>query len=186
VKISVSRSDLISARRAQVPGPARAMLAVVRGVLVQDSAKVPWPGDQDPVGDLGPGCAHPAFGIGVRSPAAGRGLHHLDPRAGEHCVECPVNCPARSRIKEPEPVSPLPQVYQQVPCLLNCPRTVRVCGHTQDMHVAGADLDDEEHVQAAHGDRAVQMEEVKSEPMAFVTGRASAAPATRRGEMGSR
>jgi len=40
------RSDLVSTRRAQVPGPVRAMLVVMRGVLVQNRAKVPWPGDQ--------------------------------------------------------------------------------------------------------------------------------------------
>jgi hypothetical protein len=29
------------------------MVVVVRGVLIQDRAQVPWPGDQHPVGDLG-------------------------------------------------------------------------------------------------------------------------------------
>jgi hypothetical protein len=58
-------SDLGSGRRAQVPAPVRAMLVVMRGVLVQDRVQVPWPGYQHPVGDLRPCCSHPAFGIGV-------------------------------------------------------------------------------------------------------------------------
>jgi hypothetical protein len=64
----------------QVPGLVRAMLAIVRDVLVQDRAQMPCPGDQHPVGDLGPGGAHPALGIGVRPRAAWRDLHHLDLR----------------------------------------------------------------------------------------------------------
>jgi len=52
------------------------------------------------------------------------------------------------------------QVQQQVPRLLGGPRPVRVGGHAQDMDVAGADLDDEEHVQAAQRHLAVDMEEV--------------------------
>jgi hypothetical protein len=51
------------------------MLVIVRGVLVQDVAQVPWPGDQHPVGDLGPDGANPALGIGVGSRAARRVFH---------------------------------------------------------------------------------------------------------------
>ena len=71
----------------QVPGSVRAMVVVVRGVFIQDRAQVPWPGDQHPVGDLGPGFSDPALGIRVRSRAARRDLHYLDPRAREHRVE---------------------------------------------------------------------------------------------------
>lgn len=31
----------------------------MRDVLVRDRVQIPRPGDQHPVGDLGPGCAHP-------------------------------------------------------------------------------------------------------------------------------
>jgi hypothetical protein len=44
------------------------MAVIVRGVLIQDCARVPRPGDEQPVGDLGPGCAYAALGINV-SPA---------------------------------------------------------------------------------------------------------------------
>jgi hypothetical protein len=43
------------------------------------------------------------------------------------------------------------------------PDDVRVRRHAQDMDMAGADLDHEEHVQAAQGHRAVDMEEVARE-----------------------
>ena len=47
--------------------------------------------------------------------------------------------------------------------MLHGPRTVRVRGHAQEMHVTGAYLDHEEDVQAAQGDRAAQMEEIARE-----------------------
>jgi hypothetical protein len=46
------------------------------------------------------------------------------------------------------------------PGLLHGPRAVRMRGHAQEMDMAGAHLDHEEYVQAAQGDRAVDMEEV--------------------------
>ena len=68
-------------------GLGAAMVVVVRDVLFQDRAQVPLPGDQHPVGDLGPGCSHPALGISVRSRAPRRDLHHLDSGTGQHRVE---------------------------------------------------------------------------------------------------
>jgi hypothetical protein len=65
----------------------RAMAVVVRGVLVQDRAQVPWPGDQHPVGDLGTGCSHQALGISIRSERPRRGLHHSYALAGQDIVE---------------------------------------------------------------------------------------------------
>jgi hypothetical protein len=53
-------------------GSVRAMVVVVRDVFIQDRAQVPRPGDQHPVGDLGPGCSHPALG---KSVAPHRQLH---------------------------------------------------------------------------------------------------------------
>jgi len=52
-------ADVVVIRWPQVPGPVRAMLVVMRDVLVQDRVQVPRPGDEHPVGDLGPGRAHP-------------------------------------------------------------------------------------------------------------------------------
>src|SRR5580692_11684103 len=56
-------ADVADVRWLQVPGPVRAMVVVVRDVLGQDRAQVPRPGDQHPVGELGPGGPYPALGI---------------------------------------------------------------------------------------------------------------------------
>src|SRR5690242_4058190 len=60
----------------------------------------------------------------------------------------------------PEPGGPVPQVQQQIPGLLRRPRAIRVRGHAQDVNMAGAHLDREEDIDAAQGDRAVDVEEV--------------------------
>jgi hypothetical protein len=94
------------------------------------------------------GRAHPALGISIRSRAARRDLHHLDPRGGQHRVErlSELTGPARpGPDQEPEPAGSLPYIHQQVPGLLHHPGTLRVRGHAQDMDMAGADFDHEEH-----------------------------------------
>jgi hypothetical protein len=123
--MTVSGSQVPGAVRwLQVPGPVRATPVVVRHILVQDRPQVPWPGDQHPVGDLGPDGAHPALRIVVRSRAARRDLHRLDPEAGSTASNAPVNCPARSRTMNRNRSARSPQVHQQVPGLLSGPRTV--------------------------------------------------------------
>ena len=62
--------------------------------------------------------------------------------------------------QEAEPGGALPQVQQQVPGLLHCPCAVRVGGHAQDTDMPTAQFDHEEHVDAAQGDCAVDVEEV--------------------------
>jgi hypothetical protein len=121
---------------------------------------VPRPGDQHPVGDLGPYCPHPAFCICVCPWAARRDPHHLDPGAGKHRVESLGELPGPVTDQEPKLASTLPQIHQQVPRLLNRPRAVRVPGDAEDMDMAGADLDNEQHIEAAQGDSAVHVEEV--------------------------
>jgi len=120
----------------------------MRGVLVQDHAQVPWPTDQHPVGDLGPDGAHPALGMSVRPRAPRRDLHRPDPRGEQHRVERLSELPGPVPDQELEPSGALPQVHQEVPGLLHRPRAVRMRGHAQDMDMAGADLDHEEHVDA--------------------------------------
>jgi hypothetical protein len=73
------------------------------------------------------------------------GSSHLDPGARQHRVERLGELPGTVPDQEPEPVGLLPQVHQQVPRLLYRPGAVRVRSHSQDMHMAGADLDHEEH-----------------------------------------
>jgi len=50
-----------------------------------------------------------------------------------------------------QPAGVFAEVHQQVPCLLHGPRAVGVRGHAEDMDVAGADLEREEHVDAPQG-----------------------------------
>ena len=77
------------------------------------------------------------------------------PRSGDRTV--PRRMPRRTGRPGPgpgtgtgrpaEPGGPLPQVHEQVPCLLHGPRAVRVRGDAEDMDVTGAQLDHEEHVE---------------------------------------
>jgi hypothetical protein len=74
-----------------------------------DRAQLSWPGDQHPAGVLGPGCAHPASGTGVRSRAARRDRHHLDPGTRQRHVERPGELPGpvpRARNRNRPPRSP--------------------------------------------------------------------------------
>jgi hypothetical protein len=64
-----SRGDVAWVWRPQVPGPVRAVLVIVRGVLVQDRPQVPRPGDQYPVAITG-------LVAGIIAVPAGVLLHH--------------------------------------------------------------------------------------------------------------
>jgi hypothetical protein len=85
----------------------------------------------------------------ARGPRGGIVTTSIPP--GSATLNAPVNCPARSRDQEPEPAATLPQIHQQIPCLPDGPRPVRVPGYARDMTMAGAHLDHEEHAAAAPG-----------------------------------
>src|SRR4051794_25482090 len=55
------------------------------------------------------------------------------------------------------------EVHEEVSGLLGGPGSVRVSGHAQDMQVAVADLEHEQHVEASQRKRAVDVEEVDCE-----------------------
>jgi hypothetical protein len=65
----------------------RSSPVVVPYVLSHNDAKVPFAGDQHPVGHLGPGGEHEPFGIGVCPGTSGRDLDRLDTGAGQDRVE---------------------------------------------------------------------------------------------------
>jgi hypothetical protein len=65
--------------------------------------------------------------------------------------------------QEPECRGSLTEVHQAIADLLQSPRPVRVRGDPGDVHGAGADLDDEQAIQAPEGYRAVHREEVRGE-----------------------
>ena len=67
----------------------------MRDALIQDRRQVPRSGDEHPVGNLGPDCAHPAFGISVRSEAARRIFATSIPAPPSTASNASVNCPAR-------------------------------------------------------------------------------------------
>jgi hypothetical protein len=85
---------------------------------------------------------------------------HFDACDGQDRVERRAELPGPVPDQEPEPAGGFAQVHQQVPRLLHRPRPIRVRRHAQDMDMAGADLEHEEYVEAAHGHRAVDMEEI--------------------------
>jgi hypothetical protein len=60
---------------------------VVRRVLGEHFAEVSFPEDQHPVGEFGADGQDEAFGEAVRPRAAGRDLHDVDARIGQHGVE---------------------------------------------------------------------------------------------------
>jgi hypothetical protein len=112
-------------------------------VLGQDRPQVPFAENEHPVGELCPGGEHEPFRVSVRTRAAGRDLHGLDPGTGQDRVECVGDLPGPVAHQVPEVRSAITQVHQQVADLLRGPRPVRVRGHAEDVHVAGADLHDE-------------------------------------------
>jgi len=98
------------------------------------------PEDQHPVGQLGPGGEHKPFRISIRARAPGRDLHRLDTGAGQDRVERCGELPGPVADQEPEARSPVTEIHQEIADLLRGPRPIRVRGHPEDVHVAGADF----------------------------------------------
>ncbi len=90
-----------------------------------------------------------------RARAPGRDLHRLDTGTGQDRVKRSGELPGTVTDKEPEARGTITQIHQQVADLLGGPRPVRVRGDTENVNVPGADLHDEQAVQALQGHRAV-------------------------------
>ena len=133
---------------------------VVGGVPGKHPAQVPLAEDQHPVGDLGPHCQDEAFGEAVRSRTPRRDLDYLDTRVRQDRVERSRELTGPVADEEPKPADVLAEVHQQVAGLLGGPRPIGMCGHAQDMQVAVADLEHEQHVEPPQRERAVDVEEV--------------------------
>ena len=116
--------------------------------------------DQHPVGRLCPGGEHKPLGISVRPRAPGRDPHRLDTGTGQDRVERFGELPGPVADQEPEVRGPITQIHEQIPDLLRGPRSIRVCGHPEDVHVAAADLHHEQAVQAVERHCAVHVKEV--------------------------
>ena len=103
------------------------------------------------------------FRESVHTRAARRDLHSVDPGVLQDRVEGCGELPSPVTDQEQEPRGAVTEVHQQVPDLLGSPEPVRVCGHSEDVHLPAADLDDEEAVQALERDGAIDMEEIAGE-----------------------
>ena len=116
------------------------------GVLGEDRAQVPLAEDQHPVSALGSGGEDIPFRASVRARAARRDLHSVDPGVLQDRVEGCGERPGPGTDQEPEPRGAVTEVHQQ-----GSPEPVRVCGHSEDVHLPGADLDDERSGTGAGG-----------------------------------
>jgi hypothetical protein len=96
------------------------------------------------------------FALGQR----GWDLHGADPGVGENGVERVAELISSVTDEEPEGGGSVVEVHQQVAGLLGCPCSGRMARRSEDMHVAAANLESEEHVDPLQGDRAVDVEEV--------------------------
>ena len=111
--------------------------------------------DEHAVGDLGPGGEHEPFRISIRAGTSGRDFTASMPASARSASKDAVNCRARCADQELEGRGAVAQVHQEVADLLGGPRPVWMGRDPEDVHVAGADPDDEQAVQALEGDCAV-------------------------------
>jgi hypothetical protein len=84
---------VIGPGRAELAAAVRSAPVVMALVLGQDRPQVPFAEDEHPVGELCPGGEHEPFRVSVRTRAAGRDLHGLDPGTGQDRVECVSELP---------------------------------------------------------------------------------------------
>src|SRR3954447_10297669 len=96
----------------------RAVVIVVRGVLGEHLAQVTFTEDQHAVGELGADRQDEAFGVAVRSWAAGWDLDHGDAGAGEDGVERGGELSGAVADEEPEALGLVAKVHQEVAGLL--------------------------------------------------------------------
>jgi len=96
----------------------------------------------------------------ARARAPGRDRHGLDACAGQNCVGRCGELPGPVADQEPEAPGAVSEIHQEIADLLGGPGAVRVRGDFENVHVAGADLDDESAIHAPERHGAVHVEEV--------------------------
>jgi hypothetical protein len=104
---------------------------------------------------------HPARAVRTHLPAeqfargvCGGDLDRLHALAGEDRVEDASEFGVAVPDDKAERRDPVAEVHEQVAGLLSSPCAVWVGGQAQDVHMAGLDLHDEQHVQASEEDGA--------------------------------
>jgi hypothetical protein len=133
---------------------------VVGTVPLEDASQVLFAEDQDAVGEFGSGGQDESFGEAVRPWRSRWDLHCVDPGPGQDGVERAGELAGSVAHEESEDRGAVVEVHQQVAGLLGGPGSGRVAGGPEDVHVAAADLEGEEHIDPFQGDRAVDVEEV--------------------------
>ena len=146
-------------RRSKVKRAVGPSAVVVGGVLLQHDAQMSLPGDEHPVGAFGPGGEDPALREGIRSWALGRDLEGFDAFAGEHRVEGVGELAVAVADQEAQMACPLPEIGDEISGQLRRPGRGWMRGDAQDVDMAVAGIQDEEHVDALEG-HAIDMEEI--------------------------
>jgi hypothetical protein len=137
----------------EVAGPVRAVLIVVRGVLALDCAQVPPPRTEHPAGQLrahreNPAPA-PAGGCGLRGGIVTTSIPALAGHRGGRAGELPGPVPDQ----DPGLPGLITEVHPQVPRLLHRPCAAAIC-HAENVRVAAAGFQDEQHLDPLEGDGA--------------------------------
>jgi len=122
---------------------------------------VPLVDDQHTVSKFGSDSAHKPFGetVRLRTPVR-RNPDHLEAYIGQDSIERRCELAGPIADEEPEFSDAIAEIHHQVTDLLGSPSAVRIGGHAQQMHGAGGNLQDEQHVDPLECHRAVHMEEV--------------------------
>src|SRR6185312_814373 len=140
----------------------RAMVIEMAYVAVKNNSGVSLVVDQQPVGALGADACDKPFRIAVRLRHTGRDLDHGDAFGGEDGVESGGELGVPVADQEAEGADLITEVHQQVAGSLGSPLRCGVGGHAEETDPAGADLHDEQDVEAAQGD-GVEGEEVSGQ-----------------------
>jgi hypothetical protein len=121
---------------------------------------MPLAQNQHAVGEFGPGGEYEPRGVAVRPWATWRDLDRVDARVSQDGIEGGRELTSPVADEESEPADSVTEIHHEIADLLRGPPAVRVGRRAEDMDVAAADLQHEQHVDPPDGERAVDVEEV--------------------------
>ena len=101
---------------------------------------MPLAEDQDAVGEFGSGGADESFGEAVRSRTSRWDLHCMDALTSQDSLERGGELAGAVADEEPEGGGAVVEVHQQVAGLLGGPRSGRMAGRSEDVHIAAVDF----------------------------------------------
>src|SRR6266536_3879005 len=129
----------------------RALAVVVLDIDAQDSFELAATDDQEVVEALRADGADETLGVGVRLRRSDRRLDHADVFAAEHFMERGGELAVAVVDQEAHPLEQAGEA--EVARLLEHPVSGRVCRAAGEVDAPAAELDEEEHVEAAQRDR---------------------------------